>query len=216
MPSWILDLDGTLMPSHAVDNDCYWQAVSEVFDTPVATQDLGQFRHATDGGILAQWSQERLNRTVQPAELDRLKARFLELLASAERSDPSAFRPFPGCENWLREVSDRGDLVAIATGGWAHTARFKLGVSGLDRYDLPLASADDGLERTTIMRVAQARLGHPPDSEITYLGDGEWDVRCSAILGWGFVGIADGGRAQALRDAGAERVYPDFTALVVQ
>jgi phosphoglycolate phosphatase-like HAD superfamily hydrolase len=106
-----------------------------------------------------------------------------------------------------------GQHITIATGGWAHSARLKLKLSGLDRLDLPLASSDDALTRPEIMQVAVRRtLGHRSQAGVgfTYVGDGTWDLQVSQKLGWEFIGIAEGERANQLKKAGASHVRADF------
>lgn len=215
----ILDIDGTLMPSHEVDNRCYWQAVHEVFGTRPETIDLHQFRNVTDNGILAEWCETTLGRAPRGAELIAVRNRFLKLLQTAAGQQPAAFLPFAGVNEWLHRQPS--GTVALATGGWEHTARFKLQRAGLDRFALPLASSDQGKSRPAIMRHALEQLSRPdtPDSaaealNVIYIGDGPWDFAAAMTLGWDFIGIARGQRAAALQQAGAHRVFADFRPLV--
>lgn len=209
----LLDLDGTLMPSHAVDNDCYWAAVDEVFETKTGSLDLAGFRNVTDDGILGEWCQQQLGRAPTRAERQAVCRRFLAHIERAATRHPEAFVALPGVAAWLAQ-RPRGS-VAIATGGWGHTAQFKLGAAGLDRFNLPLASSDDGDRRTAIMRAAQALLGASwREATPVYFGDGRWDYDAARTLGWDFIGIASGARARALREAGARQVRPDFLDLL--
>jgi len=216
---WILDIDGTLMPSHTVDNDCYWQAVNAYFGDVPAALDLQQFQDVTDGSILSEWMDKTRGRTATEAERGSIRKTFIELLEQAFTRDPAAFTAFPGLHEWLdSQLTHHSACIAIATGGWSHSARFKLQAAGLDRYKLPLASSDDASRRVDIMvRARNLLLQHLglDDADINriptcYVGDGIWDYRASRELGWGFVGIADGQRAQALLHAGATDVYCNF------
>jgi phosphoglycolate phosphatase-like HAD superfamily hydrolase len=47
-------------------------------------------------------------------------------------------------------------------------------------------------------------------SDFTYVGDGVWDVRAAHNLGWNFIGIGTGERAEGLRQAGAVKIIPHF------
>ncbi len=209
-PRYILDLDGTLMPSHAVDNRCYWAAVHEVFGTAGGTVDLAGFRHVTDSGILREWADQELGRPPSPDEIEAVRGVFLARTEAAARDEPDAFRPLPGVEAWLaRHPRSR---LAIATGGWELTARFKLRAAGLDRFGLPLATSDQAATRTDIMRHALSLLD-AIDAPVVYIGDGPWDVAAARELGWSFIGIAAGTRARDLAAAGAERVHADFREL---
>jgi len=207
------------MPSHAVDNDCYWRAVRAVFGAPDDTPALHGFQNVTDNGILDEWVDLQFGRAPSTPERTAVKAQFFRELETAAASAPEAFTPLPGCEDWLA-VQAAGS-VAIATGGWEHSARFKLRIAALEHFDLPLASADQGGDRTAIMQHAlslliDAPVGTANRPSLTYLGDGPWDFAAAQALGWRFIGIASGERADRLRTAGAEQVFPDFHPLLQQ
>jgi len=211
---YILDLDGTLMPSAEIDNTCYWKAICGVFDKPGQPPELHGFEHVSDTGILLEWCQRELGRPPSAEETTHIKRLFEQQLESAYRTQPLHFQPLPGVVDWLDAIRASGySYVGIATGGWQHSARLKLKLSGLDRFGLPLASSDDAVRRTDIMRIAALRtLGRPvtQDAVITYVGDGVWDLQASRELRWGFVGIASGQRALQLRRAGATQVRENF------
>ena len=50
-------------------------------------------------------------------------------------------------------------------------------------------------------------------ARIVALGDGLWDLRAAHNLGLAFIGIADGARAVALRQAGARHLIADYRDL---
>jgi phosphoglycolate phosphatase-like HAD superfamily hydrolase len=105
-------------------------------------------------------------------------------------------------------------VAGIATGGWQHSAQLKLELSGLDHFDLPMASSDDAMARTEIMQIAAQRtLGHQArhDAVFTYVGDGTWDLQASRVLDWRFIGIATGARAEQLKLAGADLIWKNFS-----
>jgi len=211
---YILDLDGTLMPSAEIDNLCFWQAVGAVFGAPEEPPDLHGFVHVTDSGILQEWCTRELGRPPGADEAARIKRTFAQLLETAFAGSPDHFSPVPGLEEWLAAVQASGRALAgIATGGWEHSARLKLKLSGLERFGLPLASSDDAVRRTDIMRIAAQRTLGRADADgtrFTYVGDGVWDLRASRDLGWAFVGIASGARARQLERAGAVLVRANF------
>jgi phosphoglycolate phosphatase-like HAD superfamily hydrolase len=47
-------------------------------------------------------------------------------------------------------------------------------------------------------------------ADFTYVGDGAWDLQASQELGWRFIGIADGARAEQLKLAGADLIRKNF------
>jgi phosphoglycolate phosphatase-like HAD superfamily hydrolase len=219
---FILDIDGTLMPSNVIDNECFWRAVDEVIGGAGTGPDLHGFEHVTDAGILLEWMQREHGRSASRQEEKEIKQRFLDQLILAAHRRPQWFTPLPGLMKWLRSCREKRDSnLAIATGGWAHSARFKLEFAGLDEFDLPLASSDDAVSRTNIMQIALQRSlgspieqGHSSDASITYFGDGIWDYTASRALGWRFIGIASGSQAERLSRAGAGEIYEDFTELL--
>ena len=211
-PRYIFDIDGTLVPTQHVDNDCYRQAVHQVFGTAAETLDLHGFEHVSDSGIFAEWCARTLQRPATAAEQEAVRNSFLQLLKAAYAVEPASFQPLPGAADFLH--GQPPGRLALATGGWRHTARFKLHCAGLDRFKLPLSCSDDAMARTDIMRQAEQRLESGPTP--IYFGDGLWDLAAARSLGWGFVGIAHGPQADALRAAGARLVATDFCQLTGQ
>jgi len=211
---FILDLDGTLIPSAEVDNECFWQAVFDCFGQRPALPDLHGYTHVTDSGILNEWCHLELDRAPHREETRQIKQRFLDLLKAAASHQPEHFLPLPGVRSWLETVQASDNVCAgIATGGWEHSARLKLDLAGLDRFHLPLASSDDAIPRTEIMQIAAQRTHYHRSSDkavFTYVGDGPWDLLASQKLDWRFVGIASGGRAKQLRQKGAVHIRADF------
>jgi len=210
---FILDLDGTLMPSAEIDNECFWQAVFDCYGNQDQLPELHGFKHVTDTGILDEWCVRHLGRPPSEDESRQIKQYFAQLLEAAFILQPAHFEPLPGVGEWLEAAIDNNVYVGIATGGWQNSALLKLKLSGLERFDLPLASSDDAVSRTEIMQIAAQRtLGHHRTHEavFTYIGDGTWDLQASNELGWRFIGIADGERASQLRLAGASHIRVNF------
>ena len=212
---FILDLDGTLMPSAEIDDKCFWQAVFDCFGNQDQLPDLHGFKYVTDSGILDEWCVRHLGRSPGVDETGQIKHRFGQLLESAFNHQPEHFSPLPGVSEWLEAIMAHEHVVAgIATGGWEHSARLKLELSGLDRFELPLASSDDAMPRTEIMQIAAQRtLPHQShdEADFTYVGDGTWDLQASRDLDWRFIGIATGARAKQLELAGADQIWKNFS-----
>ncbi len=211
---YILDLDGTLMPSAEIDNQCFWRAVFACFGEKEKLPDLHGFKHITDSGILNEWCILELGRPPLADETRKIKKLFVQFLKSAANRDPGHFQLFPGVSVWLKAVSEQTNVHAgIATGGWEHSARLKMKLSGLDQFDLPLASSDDAMARTDIMQLAAQKIFKKqadPATKMTYVGDGTWDLEASRQLGWDFIGISTGIKAQQLLQAGAPFVQADY------
>ena len=211
---FILDLDGTLIPSAEIDNACFWQAVFACFGERERLPDLHQFKHVTDSSILDEWCIRELGRSPRAEETSQIKHHFVQLLESAFVLHPGHFTPLPGVREWLETVIAHDHVyTGIATGGWQVSARLKLKLSGLDRFGLPMASSDDAISRTEIMQIAAQRtLGgqNSSQADFTYVGDGAWDLQASRELDWRFIGIAADERAEQLKLAGATLVRQNF------
>jgi phosphoglycolate phosphatase-like HAD superfamily hydrolase len=99
--------------------------------------------------------------------------------------------------------------IALATGCLRRSAHFKLGAAGMDLEHCWGAYSEDGPARVDIVRAAMERADCCAE-EIIYVGDGAWDVVCCRELEIPFVGITHQSNAQALRDAGAQVLLPDY------
>jgi phosphoglycolate phosphatase-like HAD superfamily hydrolase len=148
-----------------------------------------------------------------------LQARFVELLCAAVEGAGQPLREVPGAGAILRRLAAHaGWQVAIATGGWGASARFKLASAGLPVDTFPWANADDALGRVDILRTAIRRAGEHYGQgafeKVVHVGDGVWDVRAAKALGIGFLGLASGDKARLLVGEGASWILPDFSGPV--
>jgi phosphoglycolate phosphatase-like HAD superfamily hydrolase len=208
----VLDIDGTLTATTAVDEACYFRAAAAVYGPAAAGADWAAAPHVTDSGLAHWLADAHLGRPPRADELDAHRARFVALLQAELARDPAQFAPVPGAPGLLDALRSGGWHVALATGGWGASARLKLRAAGLADDAVPLASADDGLSREAIVRAAAERAGAPLErwGRAVSVGDGAWDVRTAAALGLPFVGVGTGPRATALFTAGAAVVLPDL------
>lgn len=193
MHAVIFDIDGTLLQSADVDDFLYRQAVESVLGPVELRPSLDDYDPVTDSGILRQILADN-SIPPEPDPSADIKNNFVGALRShVQKHGP--FREVPGAANLVNmlRVSER-HAVAIATGGWAESARLKLKCAGMNHADVPLATSDDALDRVEIMRVALSRLRGEFES-VTYYGDGPWDKAASKALSWHFVpvGAALGG-----------------------
>lgn len=199
MNAVIFDIDGTLLHSAAVDDALYRKAVRTVLGDVRLRPTLQEYPFVTDSGILQQILTDNALAHEENL-LEEVRSIFVGFL----RNHVSAHGPFaeiPGARDLLyslRESPSHG--VAMATGGWRRSAEFKLSSAGFDVNDIPLATADDHFERTTIMEIALDSLGAQFDS-VTYYGDGPWDRQACEQLGWEFVAVgAELGGIEDFRD----------------
>jgi putative acetyltransferase len=211
----IFDIDGTLTESVTVDEVCFVQAFRDVLGIERINTNWLDYHFQTDSGLALEICRQHLGRAPVHAELNRLQSRFAKLLCAAVEEAGQPIRQIPGAAPILRWLRAHAQWhVAIATGGWAVSARFKLASAGLPVDGLPWASADDALDRVDILRMAIQRAGQHYGQDafekVVYIGDGVWDLRAAKALGIGFVGLATGNKAGRLMEEGASCVLPDF------
>jgi phosphoglycolate phosphatase-like HAD superfamily hydrolase len=210
----MFDLDGTLTETAQADEDCFVSALSEVFGFDDINTDWSAYRHVTDSGIIFELFESRRNRVPLPVEIEQFQSQFVKLLNEASQN-AHEFGPMPGIEVLLEELAGREHFgVALATGGWKIPAQWKLKKAGLRFLFGASAFADDDCSREGIMCCAlQRALKQYHQSKfdpVIYIGDGIWDIRASKNLGYHFVGIGSGTKAERLYSAGAATVFSDY------
>ena len=189
----ILDVDGTLLHSAEDDERLYRQAVTTVLGNVAFRPNLGAYDRVTDSGILIEIGEDNGLTLTEALIVDVQTAFVAGIAAHIDRHGP--FEARPGAKRFIHRLKGSASIeLAIATGGWRRSAEMKLGTAGFDTAGIPVATADDAIERTDIMRIALDSL---PGSfeEVTYYGDAPWDREASRRLGWRFraVGPALGG-----------------------
>ena len=211
----IFDIDGTLCRTSQLDDDCWRLAATEVLGIENMSTDWNDYPHSTDESIAGALHQAARGSEPSRAEVDLLRDRFVEILREAHDASPDAMKPTPGASDFIERLVSEGHGVAIATGGWTPSARFKLECCGIEHDRIPAAFACDAQPRAEIIEIARTRAilegrHREDDPAVVYVGDGLWDLTASRRLGIGFVGLANGRREVLLREAGANFVFPDF------
>jgi phosphoglycolate phosphatase-like HAD superfamily hydrolase len=189
----MFDIDGTLVDSAGFDADLYAQAVEGELDIEI-DRNWNAYEHVSDSGILEQLLRDSRFDDDRAALATRVQQRFVGLVRDYVEREPAAVREIAGAKRLVDRLLALPDVrVAIATGGWEPTARLKLQHVGIDVSGVGFASSSDARARTDIMRLAAQRaLGSAPFRRATYFGDGAWDRRASAELGYDFVAVGRG------------------------
>jgi phosphoglycolate phosphatase-like HAD superfamily hydrolase len=116
---------------------------------------------------------------------------FVGLVRGYLRRSPGAIREIAGAKRLVERLLELPDVrVGVATGGWEPAARLKLAHIGIALDKLGFASSSDARARTDIMQLAAQRAMQGGEFErATYFGDGAWDQRASAALGYDFIAV---------------------------
>ncbi len=142
-----------------------------------------------------------------------VRDRFVRLLREGART-AADYRPVAGAPELLERLDCEGWAVALASGGWRESVTVKLQAAALDLALLPGGFSEDGpsRERIVVTAVRRACEYHGCDSlnRIVCVGDGVWDVRTARQLGYAFIGVGSGAKANRLRAEGASHVVADF------
>jgi phosphoglycolate phosphatase-like HAD superfamily hydrolase len=183
----IFDIDGTLLDSYGVDNSMYADAIRQALGPVTIRDGWHKYPRVTDTGVLADICGDNgldYDASISDAVM---KVYFGALCSHMESHGP--YREMPGALHYLTSLhASASHEVAYATGGWRQTALHKLRSAGFPTAGIPLASADDHQDRAQIMMHALSQLRGPFRS-VTYYGDGIWDQKCAAQLGWNFVAV---------------------------
>lgn len=201
----VFDVDGTLCDTQGSDGLCFGQAVERVTGRPFAARAWETFAEPTGTAIVRELLAGDPDAAAREEEI---KVEFLRRLETQRPRSPDEFRPLPGATAFLDRLRrEHHRAVAIATGCFDVSARFKLRCCGIDLDALPHATSSDTPRRADIIRLAVARAGFDP-ARAVYFGDGVWDVRATRALGIPMIGI--GRKIDRLRGLGVEHVFRDY------
>src|SRR5207247_2160958 len=107
-----------------------------------------------------------------------------------------------GADRFLSRLAQGGSYrVSLATGGWRDSARLKMASAGMCFDDHPAASADDAVDRESIMKLSRQRAAERYGESFActvYVGDGVWVVVECGVFAFGLFGLGRGVRAGGL------------------
>ena len=202
----IFDNDGTICDTQRVEGRCYAQAIERVTGRLLASSDWATFAEPTSSAIARQLLADDADARDKE---ELIKHEFCRLLEEERPTFPGDFAPISGAAEFMQRLEHEGVCsIAIATGCFDTSARYKLKCCGvsLDRY--PHATSSDTPTRREIIPLAAARAGFDLTSAV-YFGDASWDVAVSTALGIPMIGI--GRRIDQLRELGVRFVFRDYT-----
>ncbi len=210
---FIFDIDGTLTNTTEVDDHCFIQTYKDLYEIDLREADWTTFPDVTDWGISNTVFERFLNRLPSQNELAKIEAYFLKLLQEKAQQRPEKFKEIPGSVTYFHHLKTQNIPIALATGGWEATAKFKLDQVGLSYENIPFAHSNHHYSRRAITELAISKLtnlGNYQPDKIVYFGDGVWDFHNCQNMGIRFVGI-DAQQNNKLKKMGAKCVLHDFS-----
>ncbi|HEY0510636.1 MAG TPA: HAD family hydrolase [Thermoanaerobaculia bacterium] len=213
----LFDIDGTLVNCGPQVRPLFTSALVEVYGT-AGEVDRYDFTGRTDPGIVIDLI---TGAGVPERSVRERMPRIRELYTGRlERGlDRRGMRLLPGVTEILDRLAARDDVVlGLLTGNWEPGARTKLSRFDLNRYFPFGAFGCDGVGRSELPPVAQARAERAagrwsPPEETLIVGDSVHDVSCAHDHDIPCLAVCTGRTpAAALQAAGADWIVPDLRA----
>lgn len=205
-PSFIFDLDGTLVDS-VYQHVLAWREALETEGIALSVWRIHR-KIGMSGGLFTNMLLRETGLDLDPARIERLQ----RLHAEAYKRTCRNVRPLPGAQALLTALTDAEIPWAIATSGRIETAGPVLDTLGVDSRRTPVITRDQVLyakPEPDLFLAAAERLGVDIESA-TVVGDSVWDMlaaRRARALG---IGLLSGGYGlEELERAGAYRVFED-------
>jgi HAD superfamily hydrolase (TIGR01509 family) len=204
-PAFLFDLDGTLIDS-VYQHVIAWRAALAGIGIDLSVWRIHR-RIGMSGGMMVAALLRETGRELSRADIAKLQeAHKKEYQAQAE-----TVRPLPGASSLLATLTGAGVKWAIATSGYAATARSALGLLGLPA-DTPMVTRDmvRHAKPDPDLFLAAAALLEVEPRHAMVVGDSVWDLLAARRAGALGVGLMSGGYGrEELERAGAYRVYAD-------
>jgi beta-phosphoglucomutase-like phosphatase (HAD superfamily) len=205
----VFDMDGVLIDSHPAHLAAWQEFLCSVGVQAPHSELLFILEGRTRGEILRHF----LGELPEP-ELSQLGRRKDEIFRALESSIGS----FPGVLGFLRELQRLGIDCGIATSAseirTASTIE-RLGLGGF--FDTVITAADvvAGKPHPHVYQLACQKMSVPPSRALAF-DDAPAGVLAARMAGLRCVGVSSNAMTQALLDAGAEQVIPNFVDLQPQ
>ncbi|MFI7127124.1 HAD family hydrolase [Nonomuraea sp. NPDC050153] len=204
-PAFLFDLDGTLIDS-VYQHVIAWRQALAGMGIDLSVWRIHR-RIGMSGGLFVSALLRETGLKLTPEQIDRLQTTHME----AYEQQVHSVRPLPGAAELLSELSSRGVPWAIATSGYARTARLALGMLGLPE-DTPMITRDmvRRAKPDPDLFLAGAALVRVDPAHAMVVGDSVWDLLAARRAGALGIGLQSGGYGRdELERAGAFRVYTD-------
>lgn len=204
-PAFLFDLDGTLIDS-VYQHVIAWRQALSGMGIDLSVWRIHR-RIGMSGGLFVSALLRETGLKLTQEQIDELQVTHAE----AYEQQVASVRPLPGAAELLGELTARGVPWAIATSGYARTARLALGMLGLPE-DTPMVTRDQvrRAKPDPDLFLAGAALVQVDPLHAMVVGDSVWDLLAARRAGALGIGLLSGGYGRdELERAGAFRVYAD-------
>ncbi|MEQ4725645.1 HAD family hydrolase [Nonomuraea sp. B19D2] len=204
-PAFLFDLDGTLIDS-VYQHVIAWRQALSSMGIDLSVWRIHR-RIGMSGGLFVSALLRETGLKLTQEQIEELQTTHME----AYEQQVHSVRPLPGAAELLSELTSRGVPWAIATSGYARTARLALGMLGLPD-DTPMITRDmvRRAKPDPDLFLAGAALVRVDPAHAMVVGDSVWDLLAARRAGALGIGLQSGGYGRdELERAGAFRVYAD-------
>ncbi|SEH03312.1 haloacid dehalogenase superfamily, subfamily IA, variant 3 with third motif having DD or ED/haloacid dehalogenase superfamily, subfamily IA, variant 1 with third motif having Dx(3-4)D or Dx(3-4)E [Nonomuraea solani] len=204
-PAFLFDLDGTLIDS-VYQHVVAWRQALAGMGIDLSVWRIHR-RIGMSGGLFVSALLRETGLKLSREQIAELQTTHAE----AYEQQVDSVKPLPGAAELLAELSARGVPWAIATSGYARTARLALGMLGLPE-DTPMVTRDlvRRAKPDPDLFLAGAALAGVDPAHAMVVGDSVWDLLAARRAGSLGIGVLSGGYGRdELERAGAFRVYAD-------
>ena len=204
-PSFLFDLDGTLIDS-VYQHVIAWRTALSEIGIDLSVWRIHR-RIGMSGGLFVQALLRETGRSLSAEDIEELQHAH----AAAYRRQLGQVTALPGARELLTALTAAGVRWAIATSGYAATARPALELLGLPE-ETPMVTRDlvrHAKPDPDLFLAAAALLNVEPRHAMV-VGDSVWDLLAARRAGSLGIGVQSGGYGrEELERAGAYRVYSD-------
>src|SRR5206468_11756003 len=114
----IFDIDGTIVDSNAVDNQCFLETFAREFGIDAAGTDWSGYSHHTDRGLAHEFLRRAWSRDPEEVDIVRHQSAFMRLL----RERANVLHEIAGAKRFVELLRRSGRTVALAMGAWSESA----------------------------------------------------------------------------------------------
>jgi HAD superfamily hydrolase (TIGR01509 family) len=211
LPSFLFDLDGTLVDS-VYQHVLAWRDALEKAGIELSVWRIHR-RIGMSGGLFMNALFREIGQPIDQESADQLRRFHTEAYNKLSKD----IRPLPGAVDLLKHLSKNNVPFAIATSGRMETAGPTIDLLGIDP-GVPIVTRDQvryAKPNPDLFLAAAERL-NVPITNCVVVGDSIWDLlaaRRASALG---VGLLSGGYGEEeLEKCGAYRVYEDPRDLLI-
>lgn len=183
----LFDIDGTLVNSTEYDSEIFVKAVKNILNLTVSGDWL-DYQHASDAGVIAEILEDAGIKNNSDLAL-QVEHYFCELIREHVATLSPEAHEVTGAKEFIDYLNAMDNVcVGYATGGWKKSALDKLASIHIFPDSHCMASANDHVVRTEIMKIAREKQ-HKMFESVSYFGDGIWDQIACQKLGYHFIAV---------------------------